>query len=77
MKLQNIKIGVSPITNDIYLYRHGKDPSIALDKRDLEPVEIYSILIEQLNYADTNESTIAVHGKDNSYEIRIKKVKKC
>jgi len=31
--LKNIKLGVSSLSNEIYLYRHGKDSKVALDRR--------------------------------------------
>lgn len=36
MNLNAIKLGHSPLTDTIFLYRHGKDPSLALDKREAE-----------------------------------------
>lgn len=34
--LSNIKLGHSPLTDTLFLYRHGKDPALALDKRQAE-----------------------------------------
>ncbi len=36
MNLKNITIGVSGLTGEIYLYRHGKNDSRPLDKRNAE-----------------------------------------
>jgi hypothetical protein len=36
VSLKNIKLGVSPLTNEIMLYRHGKDPRVALERREAE-----------------------------------------
>jgi len=32
-KLRNYKLGYSPLSDTIYLYRHGKDPQLSLDKK--------------------------------------------
>lgn len=32
--VNNHRIGWSPLSNQINLYRHGKDPSLALEQRD-------------------------------------------
>ena len=34
--LDKIKIGVSPLTGEIYIYRHGKKEHVALEKRSAE-----------------------------------------
>lgn len=50
MSLDNIHIGVSPITNTLYIYRHGKNsPEVALEKRKAEP-EIMKAVIEFMMY---------------------------
>lgn len=36
MELNKVKLGHSPLTDTIFLYRHGKDPALALDKREAE-----------------------------------------
>ena len=36
-EMANIKLGYSQLgTGNIYIYRHGKDPNLALEKREAE-----------------------------------------
>jgi hypothetical protein len=35
MSLSKIKIAVAPLSGRIMLYRHGKDATLALEKRDV------------------------------------------
>lgn len=34
--LDKIRLGYSPLSQTIHLYRHGKDPNVALEKREAE-----------------------------------------
>lgn len=45
--MDKFKIGVSGLTHQIYLYRMGKDPQFALDKRVIES-EVFAAVIEYL-----------------------------
>lgn len=41
------RIGYSGLTKTIYLYRHGKDETLALSKREAEP-EVMAAVVERV-----------------------------
>jgi hypothetical protein len=43
-ELDNIKLGYSTLSKQIYLYRHGKDAQLALEKRECEP-DVMDVLV--------------------------------
>lgn len=51
--MNKIKIGVSGLTHQIYLYRMGKDPKFCLYKRDAES-EVFATVIEYMLGKDMN-----------------------
>lgn len=70
MTLDNIKIGHSPLTNSLYLYRHGVDPNIALDKRPAEQDVFTALILHMMHGFPTgSEKTVALDGKQ--YVIRV------
>lgn len=76
--IDNIKIGVSPLTGNIHLYRHGKDPSCALEKRDAESDVMYA-LVQHLWYNTSDyEETVIKHFEldGQKYELSVTKIDK-
>jgi len=45
--MNRIKVGVSGMTNTIYLYRMGKDPNVCLDKREADS-GVFAAVIEYM-----------------------------
>ena len=45
--LDKIKIGYSPLSGELYLYRHGKDKRLALSKRPCEH-DVMAALVEMM-----------------------------
>lgn len=70
MLLDKIKLGHSPLTDSIYLYRHGKDPALALEKRDAE-ADVFSVLIDHMMHDAPNGSIKVVTLGSKQYEIRV------
>lgn len=68
--LKNIKLGYSPLSDSIVLYRHGKDRTLALDKRDAE-AEVMSVLVQYMMAGAPNgsEKDFRINGK--SYTLRL------
>ncbi len=62
MDLKKIGVRHSPLTDSIYLCRFGKDPHVALDKRNIEPEVMEAI---------TNHMMLdAPKGSNKNYKIR-------
>lgn len=70
MNLNAIKLGHSPLTDTIFLYRHGKDPSLALDKREAE-ADVMAVLVEHMMYDAPRGSEKVVTLGDKQYTIRV------
>jgi len=74
MKLENIKIGHSPLTDSIFLYRHGRDAGIALEKRDAE-ADVVSALVSHMMHGHPSgaKKQVTINGK--KYQIKVTPVK--
>lgn len=72
--LNRIKLGYSPLTDSIYLYRHGKKPEIILDKRRAEE-DVMSVFIEKMMYGAKKGSFMKVTLGDKIYEVSCKHTK--
>lgn len=70
MKLNTIKLGHSPLTDTIFLYRHGKDPALALDKREAE-ADVMAVLVEHMMHDAPRGSEKVVTLGDRQYTIRV------
>jgi hypothetical protein len=75
MNLANIKLGHSPLTDTIFLYRHGKDAGLALDKREAE-ADVMAVLVAHMMHeaAKGSEKIITLNGRQ--YKIRLTPVDK-
>ena len=72
--LTNIKLGYSPLgTGTIYLYRHGKDPNLALEKREAE-ADVICVITAKLMEDSPNGSVFTYNIGDKSYELTLKPV---
>lgn len=74
MDLNKIKIGHSPLTDSIFLYRHGKDPALALDKREAE-ADVIGVLITHMMHDAPNGSEKIVQFGDKKFKIKVTPVK--
>lgn len=68
--LNKIKIGHSPLTDTIFLYRHGKDPAMALDKREAE-ADVMSALVQHMMHDAPKGSEKVVQFGNKKYKIRV------
>ena len=68
--LTKVKLGYSPLTDTIFLYRHGKDPSFALDKREAES-DVMAVLVQHMMHNAPNGSEKTISFGDAKYIIRV------
>lgn len=73
MNLNNIKLGHSPLSDEIFLYRHGKDPELALDKRKAEG-DVMGVLVAHMMHGWPNGSSKEITFGDKRYEIQVKPI---
>ena len=72
--LDNIKLGYSSLgTGNIYLYRHGKDPNLALEKREAE-FDVLQVITTKMMDDAPNGSILKYQIGDKSYELTLKPV---
>ena len=70
MSIDKIKLGYSPITDSIYLYRHGKDPFLALEKREAEK-DVMMVLVEHMMHDAPNGSEKTIQFGDKKFKVRV------
>jgi len=70
MNLNNIKLGHSPLTDTIFLYRHGKDEGLALDRRNAE-ADVMSVLVTHMMHDAPNGSVKVISLGDKTYTIKV------
>ena len=68
--LKNIKLGYSPLSDSIYLYQHGKDPALALDKREAE-ADVMAVLVKHMMHDAPKGSEKVVMLGNKKYMIRV------
>ena len=72
--LNKIKLGYSPLSDSIYLYRHGANPSVALDKRYAESDVLVVVTEMMMDDAPNGATKDYILGK-NRYRITVKPIK--
>ncbi len=70
MDLKKVKLGHSPLTDTIFLYRHGKDVNLALDKRKAEG-DVMSVLVAHMMHDAPKGSEKVITLGDKQYTIRV------
>jgi hypothetical protein len=70
MSLENIKIGHSPLTDSLFIYRHGKDPRLALDKREAKR-DVLTAVIEYMMHGSSKGAEQIVTLGDKKYCVRV------
>jgi len=73
--LNKVKLGYSPLTESVYLYRHGKKEHEALDKREAKS-DVLAVITELMMDGSKKGSTMDYRFGDQWYNISVKKVKK-
>lgn len=75
LDLGKVKIGYSPLSSTIHLFRHGKDERVALDKRDAI-ADVQAALIQFMLDGFPDGSKQEVCFGDQWYEIQVKPIEK-
>lgn len=70
MNLNYLKLGHSPLTDSIFLYRHGKNSTVALDKRYAEH-DVMAVLVEHMMHQAPRGSEKVIRLGDQKYLIRL------
>ena len=70
MSLDNIKLGHSTLTDSIFLYRHGKDQGLALEKREAES-DVFCVLVEYMMYNSPKGSIKKVTIDGKPYTVKV------
>lgn len=70
--LNKIKLGVG-IMGDVYLYRHGADPGLALDKRPAE-ADLLKAVVEYVMHDAPEGATVTVEAGEKKYELSVRPV---
>lgn len=73
--LSKIRIGFSSLSGKCYLYRHGKDPQVALDKREATP-EVQAAIVEMMMDGAPKGASQKVTFGNGWYEITVKPCKR-
>jgi hypothetical protein len=68
--LENITIGHSPLSDSLFLYRHGKDPHLALDKREAK-VDVLAAIIQYMMHNSPKGAEQIVTLGDKKYCIKV------
>jgi len=71
--LAKIKLGVSELTNTIYLYRYGKDENVVLDKREAYRDVLRVITTLMMQDMDKGATVEYCFG-DQWYELSVKEI---
>jgi len=70
MDLEKVKLGYSPLSDSIYLYRHGKDSNLALEKREAEK-DVMAVLVEYMMHNAPKGSEKIVQFGEKKFNVRI------
>lgn len=73
MILNKIALGHSKLTDTIFMYRFGKDPRVALEKRKAE-ADVIAVLIDHMMHNAPKGSEKVVTLDDRQYSIRVEPV---
>lgn len=68
--LDKIKLVHSPLTDTIFLYRHGKDVALALDKREAE-ADVMAVLVAHMMHNAPRGSEKVITLGERKYTIRV------
>ena len=70
MNMENVKLGHSPLTDTIFLYRHGKNQALVLDKREAE-ADVMAVLVAYMMHDAPKGSEKVITLGDKRYTIRV------
>ncbi len=75
LDLNKIKLGYSPLSDRIMLYRHGKNDNHALDKREAEQ-DVMAVIVEYMMYKAPKGAIKKLQFGDCYYELSLKPINK-
>ena len=70
MNIHNIKIAHSPLSNSLYLYKHGKNKAVSLEQRDCE-ADLFVALVQYMMHEAPKGSVKTVFIDGAEYEIKV------
>ena len=73
--LNKIKLAFSDLTHNIYLIRHGKDKTLALDKKDFE-VEVMNVITAYMMHGAPKGASKEYCLGDKWYKLTIEPINK-
>lgn len=78
MALEKIKIGVSPLSKRIMMYRMGKSTIDALESKDCTG-EVYGAVIEHMmdDAPEGKGMTVTIRSGDKAWDVTVEPVVKC
>lgn len=69
--IENIKIGVSALDATVYLYRHGKNPNLALEQRAAN-ADLFAALVTHLFFDTENKTAVKEFTlKGRTYRVKL------
>jgi len=75
INLEKIKLGYSPLSDEIYLFRHGKNKTEALDKR-LAERDVMEVITLKMMEDSENGASIDYHFGNQWYRLTVEKIEK-
>lgn len=71
--LSTIKIGFSSLSCELFIYRHGKDSQLALDKREAQ-ADVMAAVVEYMMHDSPEGASQIVRFGEKAFEIQVKPV---
>lgn len=68
--LNKISIGFSPLTGELYLYRYGRDPNVALEKREAH-LDVIWAAIQYLMHDTPRGSSQDICANEQWYRVMV------
>lgn len=69
--LTKVKLGYSSDIDEIVLFRHGKDPSVLLDKRNAD-ADVIAAIIAKLTSDDPEGGSMVIELGAETYELIVR-----
>lgn len=70
MDMNKIKIGFSPLTESLFIYRHGKDETVALDKREAQ-ADVMTAVVQYMTHDAPQGASQDVKVGEHWYTITV------
>lgn len=74
-EMANVKIALSPLSKEIMVFRHGKRPNVALERRPVTG-EVMGVVVDYIQTFEKDKNgkttTLDFSIGDRKYELRLK-----